>query len=159
MKTPLAIGTLSLLVACAGSGSPGIDEFSPTKAAAGNGGTGGVAQIMLCRDQLGDFADSLQELDSRLSVGLVFTAYTERVGDVRVEYDRLPIGEFQPVCLRNAGIPLENALQSYVKAYTRWNRCIGNYGCSTESIESTLQGYWADATRDVTKAVRYLNSV
>lgn len=101
-KTILAI--CILLTACATTSDPGLStDRSPKKQA--NDGNGGYAQVLLCRDQLGRFADRLQELDSRLSVGLVFAAYSEQVGDARVEYDKLPIGEFQAPCLRNAGIP------------------------------------------------------
>ena len=93
------------------------------------------------------FVDALTELDSRLSVGLNFTNYSERVGDARVAYDRIPFKQLEYRCVHNVGVPAEDALNLYVQAYTIWNHCVGDIYCSNDSITRKLQRKWAEATR------------
>lgn len=113
---------------------------------------------LACLDGVGDFHGELTELDSRLSVGLVFTDYAKQVSDVRVAYDAVKWTSLPPDCITEAGIPLENAMNSYLKAHTRWNKCNQNLGCSQDSITKDLQAHWADATREITDASKYLDT-
>lgn len=106
----------------------------------------------LCAEQLGDLHTALSDLDSRLSVGLSFQDYSERVGDVRVAYDAIDYTALDPACTLGVGIQLEKATNSYIRAYTRWNNCIEDLDCSTDSIDKELQRNWARATRQIENA-------
>lgn len=105
-----------------------------------------------CRQQLEPLAEALSDLDSRLSVGMNFQAYSDRVGDVRVAYDRVEFDALDDACIRGPGVQLEKALNSYTKAYRVWNTCIGDLDCSTDSIDKLLQQHWARATRQIRNA-------
>ena len=113
----------------------------------------------VCERHVGRFLRALEELDSRLSVGLTFEQYTQQVADVRVEYDRVPFKRIDVSCTLAVGVPAENALNLYVKANNTWNRCIGNFGCDIDGIDPTLQRDWRKASREIRKARRGLADV
>jgi hypothetical protein len=94
----------------------------------------------------------LEDLDSRLSVGLNFRDYGERVGDAKVAYDKIVIADLSPDCVSRVGAPAETALNDYIAADDRWNRCIKSLSCKTSSIESELQAKWSDATSQIHSA-------
>jgi hypothetical protein len=97
--------------------------------------------------------DTLTDLDSRLNVGLNFTAYSEKVADARVAYDRIPMSDLDSTCIRLIAQPEEDAFNAYVRAYNTWNDCIGDIDCSNDTIESELQAEWSNAT-DLLTTVR-----
>jgi zinc-ribbon domain len=99
-----------------------------------------------CIRELGPFVSALEDLDSRLSVGLNFNDYSTRVGDTRVAYDRINLAKVDTLCLTVVGSPAEDALNAYVEAYNTWNDCIGTPGCTNDSIKSQLQAQWSKAT-------------
>lgn len=99
-----------------------------------------------CPDEMVEFVEALQDLDSRLNVGLNFQAYSERVGDARVAYDRIDIDELGSGCVEHVGAPAEDAMNAYIDAYNTWNDCIGDIDCDNDSITPDLQAEWADAT-------------
>lgn len=99
-----------------------------------------------CASALGPFVASLEDLDSRLGVGLNFSAYSDKVGGIKVQYDKLKPDELDAGCITLVGKPGEDALNKYVAAYNVWNDCIGRTGCTNDSIKSTLQGDWSSAT-------------
>jgi len=111
----------------------------------------GVAPIS-CPDEILDLIESLQELDSRLSIGLTFSEYGDRLGDVRVAYDRIDVDDLDQDCLTAAGIPAESALSAYREAYTLWNDCIEDVDCKNDSIDDDLQDKWTEATDLIKKA-------
>jgi hypothetical protein len=78
-----------------------------------------------CEVQLGGFLEALEELDSRLNVGLVFQDYTNRVGDAQVEYDQIPFDDLATPCVTEVGIPAEAALNHYIRADNQWNTALG----------------------------------
>lgn len=105
-----------------------------------------------CRSQLGDLKAELAELDSRLSVGLSYDEYGTAVGDVRVEYDQVRIGQLEPACVSGVGLPLEDAMNEYAKAASTWGDCIGDFDCDMDSVDPELQEHWAKAGEKVSDA-------
>jgi hypothetical protein len=118
-----------------------------------------------CSQTFSDLQDALGELDSRLSVGLNFERYGDAVADARVAYDKTDFGHIDlPTaerlsCLGGVGVPLERALNQFVAAYTRWNDCIQDLYCDTDSIDSDLQAHWAKASRAVEKSRNALDDM
>jgi hypothetical protein len=99
-----------------------------------------------CPDEVIDLVETLEDLDSRLSVGLNFAAYSERVGDAQVAYDRIDVQDLDSGCIEHVGAPAEDAMNAYIRAYNIWNDCIGDIECENDSITPDLQAEWADAT-------------
>ena len=102
-----------------------------------------------CVREVGPFISALEDLDSRLTVGLSFSDYSTRVGDVRVAYDRIDIPKLDAVCITLVGAPGEDAYNDYVAAYNTWNDCINNVDCSNDTITPQLQAQWAKATTTI----------
>jgi hypothetical protein len=105
-----------------------------------------------CRRQTGGLQRALEELDSRLGVGLAYDDYSTQVGDASVAYDRIPIGRLEQDCLLEVGVHLEDAMNAYIKADDTWGDCIVDFGCDVDSIDPELQMRWAEATREINKA-------
>lgn len=103
-----------------------------------------------CKAAMRPFVDQLQELNSRLSVGLNFSDYSERVGDARVAYDAIDIPSLDQSCLTLVGGPAEDAFNAYVRAYNTWNNCIDDIDCDNDKIRPKLQDEWAKATEILT---------
>jgi hypothetical protein len=99
-----------------------------------------------CAEAMSGLTDALTELDSRLSVGMAFSAYSDKVAAARVAYDRVDFDEMDTDCILGVGKPEEDAFNAYVRAYNLWNDCIGDTSCSTAAIESELQAEWSTAT-------------
>lgn len=104
-----------------------------------------------------EFVETLQDLDSRLDVGLTFAAYSERVGDTRVAYDRVDIEDLDGGCLEHVGVPAEDAMNAYIRANNTWNDCISDIDCDNDSITPDLQSEWADASQLVGEALDALD--
>ena len=71
-----------------------------------------AADAEVCRAELGPFLESLEELNSRLSVGLTFQNYSEEVGNVRVAYDQVEFSNLSLACTSRAGLAAEKALNA-----------------------------------------------
>jgi hypothetical protein len=128
---------LIITAACSGGSAtlaPGQTPAPPT----------GVSQE--CADATKGLTDALSELDSRLSVGMSFAAYGDKVGAARVAYDKIHFDKLDATCISGVGQPAEDAFNDYVRAYNKWNDCISSTGCSTDSIKGDLQAEWSKAT-------------
>jgi hypothetical protein len=112
------------------------------------------AKASECRSQLGDFLESLEELDARLQVGLNYDDYFNEVGNVQVAYNRIPINQLSQECLSQVGLPSESAFRSYSEAAEDWEECFENLTCEGEDPE--LQAKWATAERQEARAQRGL---
>ena len=115
-----------------------------------------------CRQEMGDLVDALGELDSRLNVGLNYDEYTDHVGDLRVEYDRVDFGGSDPEqldCLTAVGLPAEQAMNEYAKAAGTWDECFDDIDCDNDSIQPELQRRWSTASRRADKAERGLEKM
>lgn len=102
-----------------------------------------------CSAALQGLTDSLDQVNSRLAVGINNAGYGERLGDVRVEYDKLDIDAITAIdseCL-DAAAKLENAFNLFVQVHTLWNDCIADYGCdfSEGQTNATAQNKWTRA--------------
>ncbi|UGS35638.1 hypothetical protein DSM104329_02033 [Capillimicrobium parvum] len=107
-----------------------------------------------CEHAMGEFQDSISELDSRLNVGLSYDEYTDKLGDVQVTYDQVDYDELDdnPRCLSGVGVPLESALNQYLKAANIWSDCFDDVSCSNDSIQGSLQLRWAKASAKIRAA-------
>lgn len=105
-----------------------------------------------CDAQFSDLLDSLSALGSRLDVGLSYSQYGDKVGDVKVKYDEafasLPTDGSKGTisCLGDVGVPAEKSLNSYIKASNTWSKCFDDPVCDNDSIKSKLQTSWSRAT-------------
>jgi hypothetical protein len=106
-----------------------------------------------CQSLLGDFLDALTELDSLVTSGLAFEAYSQRVGDIRVTYERIETSSVGSDCLTSVQLPAERALNRYVEAYNIWNNCVGNGpSCTEADVMTKLEAKWAEATSHIDAA-------
>jgi hypothetical protein len=147
--TVVACGMAALIVVASGCGGPSAAE-KQAKAAA--------QQHAKCKADIGPFLTALKDLNSRLDVGLSFQAYSDQVGNVKVAYDRVPFKQLSLPCLKVGG-PAEGALNAYISAYSVWNKCIGDTYCSTDSIDSELQGHWETARLKIERAQAALDRI
>jgi hypothetical protein len=105
-----------------------------------------------CIEAMGDFRESLKDLEGRLGVGLNYEDYTDRVGDASAIYNQSDFQSGGLDCLTRVGVPLENALEQYTRAYNIWNDCIGDFDCDQDSIDSDLQRHWSKAGTQILKS-------
>ena len=112
-----------------------------------------------CENELGDFLDALTELDSRLDVGLTYADYSSNVSDVKVEYDRIEVASLTPAKCVSAALAGEQALRSYLAAYTIWDNCFDSDYCTNDSIRPELQSKWLQASAKAEKAEGLFASV
>jgi hypothetical protein len=123
-------------------------SFGSTAASLGPGATvvAPAGQVSAaCKVALTPLYDELQELNSRLNVGLNLGDYGERVGDASVAYGQLEAASLDSACL-DLGAKLEDALNAYIRANTTWNDCVTDTDCDNDSITPKLQAEWATAT-------------
>ena len=116
------------------------------------------AMYQECQNRTRPLVNELNELDSRLDVGLSFAEYGSHVGNLSVAYSRLRPGSLDFECL-DAAVAFETAYRKYARAYNVWNDCIGDFGCSVDSIESRLQVYWLEAGSAFDRGKRALNGL
>jgi len=111
-----------------------------------------IARAEECQSDLEAFLNTLEDLNSRLEIGLNYHDYTEKVGNVRVAYDKIDFGGLDPECVRLVGVPAEAALNQYIQAVNAWSKCIQDINCSNEQVKPTLQRHWAAATTKIMQA-------
>lgn len=133
---------LAVLGACGGG------EGGNTDRAGGSQAEARAAEE--CGEAMADLIDALKELDSRLDVGLAFQEYGSEVGDIKVEYDDVEFDELSEECIEEVGVPLEDALNAYIKAYNKWNDCIGDTYCDIDDVD--LQTPWQKASESIDDA-------
>lgn len=116
-----------------------------------------------CSSRTSELLTVLQELDSRLNVGLAYRDYGEKVGDVQVAYDssvEAILAETDD-CLAKVGVPLENAFNRYREVQDIWTDCIDDAYCnfSEGAVNEKVQKKWAAATKSLAKADRNLEAL
>lgn len=142
------------MVACGGEGvmsQSEYNEFKSQEAAAEAELAEAKSEMAKCTRQLGGLMEALQELDSRLAVGLNFENYGRQLGNARVAYDRVPFGGLSLDCL-SIGADLESALNRYAKAGGAWGDCIQDLGCDMDQVDPELQAQWSSAGSKVENA-------
>ena len=167
------IGTLALvlmLVSCGGTSSP--EEEGPTAAeqeqAREEAREEALAEAQAvqaeCEEHIRPLLDKLQEVDSRLDIGLTFDEYGDFVGDISVEYNKIKFKELANVgddlaCVNDVAVPAENATNSYISSYRIWEECFNDINCSNDSIKTDLQTKWSSASTQIKKASKGLNKL
>jgi hypothetical protein len=104
-----------------------------------------------CTEQLGGFLESLEELGSRLEVGLNYDEYFDELGNIQVAYNRLPIDDLHPRCLGRVGVPGEASFQAYLDAGEIWEECFEALTCE-EGVDPGVQDEWTSAANKLERA-------
>jgi hypothetical protein len=99
-----------------------------------------------CENAIGDFVDSVAELDSRLNVGLSYDDYTSKVANISVEHDKVVDGGSLTGACYQAAKAAESAMNSYLRAQSQWHDCFDDENCTTDSILGSLQAKWSTAS-------------
>lgn len=107
-----------------------------------------------CVEIWGAFRSELEELDSRLSVGLNIGDYTTAIGDARVEYDKATGGDLGSQKCLDSARRLENAYNAYVRGSTKWQKCIDDYNCdfNDSDLGRGAQQDWVRASTALTNS-------
>ena len=108
----------------------------------------------LCDELVSDFREKLEDLNSRLGVGIKPDDYSNRVGDIRVAYDKVEWDDTPNVyCLQKVGVPLETAMNDFVKAGATWGDCISDFDCDVEKDKLPgMQKKWTHAGKMIEKS-------
>jgi hypothetical protein len=113
-----------------------------------------------CRRDLGRWLRTLNDIDSRLSIGMSQSEYSAALGDVQIAYDRIDFDQIDVDCISEVGVPAENAFNQYVKANNRWDACIFDYDCDLDvDAMPKIQDRWARATLLLEKAGRNMETL
>lgn len=108
--------------------------------------TDAAAKADKCQAAVEPLLDELQELESRLGVGMNFDKYSTRVSDLKVVYDDAALGDLKDLdCLQEVALPAEKAVQQYLRAYRVWQRCFEAIDCETDSVTPRVQKRWSKA--------------
>jgi hypothetical protein len=157
MRRHMLALTATTAAVCAGCGS----STSPST----NGGAAlsvptGPAQMTRskCLSEVGPFLDSMQQIDSRLNVGMTESEFVARTGTAEVKHDQLDPHAISGACL-TAGADLETALNRYAKAANKWRNCIASFSCTFHKINRYMQAQWAAASVKITRAKTQLDSL
>ena len=139
LKLGGAVAVASLAILTAGCGKSAEEE--------------GAARRADCDEQIGEFVKALQDLNARLNVGLAYSDYGTRVGDVSAAYERIDLAELgeQEQCLAAAGAG-ENAFNSYQRAQDVWSRCVREFNapnCKRAAMLTRLRSHWSDASSQI----------
>lgn len=118
-----------------------------------------LAEAQKCERDLKPLREALEELDSRLDIGLDIGEHSDRVADVKVVYDRLNPRSLDRKCIIKSGAQLEKALQAYIDANNIWQDCFDDYDCTFEDVESEIQLKWLAASTRLRKAETGLRSL
>lgn len=113
-----------------------------------------------CRREVGAWLRTLHNVDSRLSIGMTQTEYSDALGEVQIAYDRLNLRRADVSCVSQVGIPAEKAFNQYVKANNRWSDCIVDLYCDLDAdAMPAIQERWARATVLLDRADRNLRNL
>jgi hypothetical protein len=104
-----------------------------------------------CLTMIGPFADAMQEIDSRLDVGLSEQDFVQKVGTAKVRHDRIDAKALSGACL-DAGVSYETALNHYIEAASKWSNCVSSYSCTFKKINGYMQSQWLAASSKIEKA-------
>lgn len=116
-----------------------------------------------CEQALAGITDALEQINSRLSVGMNYSEYGDRLGDVQVEYDRIDIKALPSIdakCL-DAAVRLENAFNLFNEVHTLWGDCIEDYDCDFSEGEPNrkAQEKWRRAGQTIENAKGVVDSL
>lgn len=99
-----------------------------------------------CIAEIGPVYDALTELDGRLTIGMTYDEYSERISDIIVATNRMDVEGLDATCLETA-LDLSLAFLEFGTAHDTWKECIDDRRCDTDSITPMLRKHWAEAER------------
>lgn len=144
--------TLLALAACGGGGSGGETAEPAAQATTSAPETTTEAEPLdadyqACTANIGPFVDSLNEMNSRLNVGLNYDEYSDFLGDIQVEYDKVDVDGAStiPGCIEVA-VDAEKAFNAYTKASNIWQKCFEDIYCENADVRPRLQRNWSRAS-------------
>ncbi|WP_141007048.1 hypothetical protein [Nocardioides humi] len=178
LATTIAAASCALLglSACGGEEGPTAEEKAQAEANASAASASAAsasaqasrsaeqqAQYDACTTATADLRTALNDVNSRLSIGLNYQDYGDKLGDVQVAYDGAidEIIELGGDCLTTVGKPLENAFNQYIEVKNIWSDCIGDYNCDFSEGETNrkVQDRWAKATKILDRAEENLDTL
>jgi hypothetical protein len=153
-STALVVAALLLLSGC-GNGSnsnPTAGSSHPSSHPTHQSGPT-AAQVAACKRAVGPLLRAESQVDDRLNVGIQFSDYTSRLGDISVAYSHavtaLKAGVIPQSCINRVGLPLQRAFNDYRAAGNVWNHCITDYSCRFDHGSPALkkaQAKWSAAS-------------
>jgi hypothetical protein len=149
-----------LLAGCGGTAAPtAVPATSPTTTAAVTAAPTAVpatpepteaARVdAACAELMTPLVDALHDLSGRLNVGLDVRDYGERLGSIRVEYEKAAnrLDRVDSQCLELVGRKAESAMNDYIEAYEQWRKCLSDTSCQMNATRPHLQVIWARAAK------------
>ena len=118
------------------------------------------AQYTACTDQLGPLLRVLDNVDSRLDVGLSQRDLSNMIGKASIAYHRIDIKALgQGPCLA-AGAKLESAFNAYNVTVSDWNDCIYDLYCDVDNdVLPGMQRRWAQASNLISRAEKVMDTI
>lgn len=117
------------------------------------------AEYDKCVTKTQPLIDALQQISSRLNVGLNYDEYGDYIGDAQVAYDAVFEGPNLPLdCLQKVAVGLEFGLNNHIDVLNIWGDCISDLYCDFNegAPNDSAQKKWAGADRVLVKAKRGL---
>ena len=118
------------------------------------------AKFTSCTDQLGQLLNVLNNVDSRLDVGLSQRELSNMIGKASIAYDHIDIKALGNGACLTAGARLESAFNNYAATVRDWNDCIYDLYCDVDDdILTGMQTRWAKAATLISRAETLLDSM
>ena len=108
-----------------------------------------AAQIKKCEDEIGDYVGALEDIDSRLDIGLNQATLSDMAGDAASEQNDVDDDNLPDFC-QEALDYADGALSLYSSSSMDWNECIWDDWCDPDFLD--LQSDWSDASYKLEKA-------
>jgi hypothetical protein len=146
----LALGALSLVLAsCAMSSTTTVTVTTTTQEA-----QSAPAESEACQATMQPSLDALQELDSRLDVGLTLDAYEEALARANVLFEQIDTVALSALgeCVDKVHVPAHLALNDYVKAQRLWSECIQDPSCKDADRGARLHPLWSRTASNIQRA-------
>jgi len=154
----VAISLVTLVLAMGGCGGPSAAETHAAALKKEKASAAAAAKKLRadqqaahdqCVAQLQPFIDALNQVNSRLEVGLNYSDYGDRLGDAQVAYDKIQVdglADISPKCL-DAAAKLEHSYNEFLKVKNVWSACIDDYACdfSKGTANDQAQQGWQKA--------------
>lgn len=109
-----------------------------------------------CKVELTPLLTSIQNLNSRLNVGLILEHYGQAVGAISIRYDRIREGRLTDECIDKVKEPGRKAYNAYWRANKQWGDCLRDFFNRDvdEDIIDNLRAKWKTAGHFQSKPVQ-----
>lgn len=100
-----------------------------------------------CKAELSPLLRSIQNLNSRLNVGLILEHYGQAVGAISIRYDRIRDRRLTDECIDEVKEPGRKAYNAYWRANKQWGDCLRDFfNCDVdEDVIDDLRAKWKTA--------------